>query len=114
MTPVGHVPLPAADDSPLASAWRVEELGKKNKARVDPLTYVRSAGLPPPQQIAFGSVSVQFFPNAMNRLRNEAQQVENARLRGGTAHQHGLLGVRLPLPGCSPRPGGATQPCITL
>ena len=42
------------------------------------------------------------------------RHVESARLGGGTARHHGLLGGWLPLPGCSPHSGGGTEPCSSL
>ena len=73
--PVGHLPLMAAlEGEPLASYasyWKNAQLGRKNELRVDAAAFVRASALPPPQQIAFGSVSVQFYPNSLNRRRNQ-------------------------------------------
>ena len=69
--PVGHLPLMAAEGEPLASYWKNDQLGRKNELRVDAAAFVRASALPPPQQIAFGSVSVLFYPNSLNRHRNQ-------------------------------------------
>ena len=69
---MGHVPLPPHEDGePLLSTWPVHVLGKKGEARVDAEAYVRASHLAAPNQIAYGSISVQFHPNAINRHRNE-------------------------------------------
>ena len=74
--PVGRVPLPPhMDDEPLASAWPAPTLGRRGEARLSGEAFVRQSELPPPNQIAYGSISVQFHPNAIGRKRNELMPV---------------------------------------
>ena len=74
--PVGRVPLPPhMDDEPLASAWPAPTLGRRGEARLSGEAFVRQAELPPPNHIAYGSISVQFHPNAIGRKRNELMPV---------------------------------------
>ena len=60
------------------------------------------------------ALSDQQVADLFKKIDADWQVGRFARLAGGTARQHGLRGGRLPLPGGSPRTGGAMTPRSSL
>ena len=80
-------------------------------------TLMKHAGMLPllmssPAFLFFSALFSLFAPGVPAAF--VGRMFENARLGGGTARQHGLLGGQLPLPGCSPHTGGAMEPRSSL